>query len=488
MGAMSGRRRLLRLGVCAATAAVALAAGCARPPTARRARSARPAAAAPSTTVTVALDVTAFQKDGTPQERAGFYREILQRFDDAHPGLRAQLVGFLNTDANMAAIIAGGAPDVFPDCCRYGDYVQAQLLLDLEPYLRRDNVNTAIWSPSQVGTFDTGFGVFALSRNVDAHAFAVRLDAFDSAGMPYPSPEWTYQDFARLAAALTRRRAGAGGAVVRYGAGFQSGLNDLLDVVPGFGGQVTNPARTRQTLATPAGIAAGEWLVAGLYWSGIAAPSTSIAGSGSPNLGNGQLVMQDFQVNWLLPWFTAWHGSFKWRFYPPPLYPHGRANPVSNDFWGVSATTRQPEAAWQLVKWLSAAETYQRFVMKTFLFTPALNSLWAEWEGIVEATVPGLKGTGLHYFVEAAQQGWGTPQLWFRYGSSQALTIDQAWWGKLLGRAVGLKTALAQADAQVNALIATEARTRPVPLAQRVAQAKTARRRLDRMFGIAAAP
>ena len=77
------------------------------------------------------------------------------------------------------------------------------------------------------------------------------------------------------------------------------------------------------------GLSADRSLVAGLYWSGLAAPSTSIAGSGSPNLGNGQLVMQEFQVKWLRPWFTAWHGSFKWRFYPPRLYLHGRANAVS---------------------------------------------------------------------------------------------------------------------------------------------------------------
>ena len=56
----------------------------------------------------------------------------------------------------------------------------------------------------------------------------------------------------------------------------------------------------------------------------------------------------------------------------------------------------------------------------------------------------------------------------FRYGSSQVLTIDRAWWEKLLGRTVDLKTALTQADAQVNAMISTDAGNRPVPLAQRV--------------------
>ncbi len=50
------------------------------------------------------------------------------------------------------------------------------------------------------------------------------------------------------------------------------------------------------------------------------------------------------------------------------------------------------------MKWLSADVTNRRFVMQPFLFTPALNSLWAEWEGIVEATAPAPNGTGLRYF------------------------------------------------------------------------------------------
>ena len=430
--------------------------------------------------VSVALDVYALQNDGTAASRNRLYRSILNRFEETHQGIRVNLTSFLPTQSNMAAILAGTAPDVFPDCCVYGNYVQGGLLLDLAPFLKRDNVNPSIWSPGQVHTFDTGSGVFALSRNVDAYAFAVRLDTFDQAGIGYPHPNWTYQEFTRLAAALTHK--GAAGSPTRYGAGFQNGMGDLMQILPGFGGRTTNPGRTHQQLSTPAGVAAANWLLGELIYPGVATFATSWSGNGGANLGNGRLVLQEFQINQLLPSYTAWGSSFPWVFYPPPRFPHGRANPVSNDFWAVSGSTRQPDAAWSLIYWLSAGTTFQKFMMKTFLFSPALNALWSEWIATVEATVPGLKGRHLEYFAEAAQKGWGTPQPWFRFGSTQALAADGAWWGKLLARSVPIGTGLSQMDSQVNAIVAA-ARQVPVPsLKSRTQAASTARRRLDRML------
>ena len=386
-------------------------------------------------TVSVALDVYALQHDGTTTSRNRLYRSILNRFEETHRGIRANLTSFLATQANMAAILAGTAPDVFPDCCVYGNYVQGGLLLDLSPFLKRDNVNPSIWSPGQVHTFDTGSGVFALSRNVDAYAFAVRLDTFDQAGIGYPHPDWTYQEFTRLATALTRK--GGAGSPTRFGAGFQNGMGDLMQVLPGFGGRTTNPGRTHQQLSTPAGVSAANWLLGELVYPGVATFSTSWSGNGGANLGNGRLVLQEFQINQLLPSYTSW---------------------------------------------VSAGAIFQRFMMKTFLFSPALNTLWSEWIATVEATVPGFKGRHLECFAEAAQKGWGTPQPWFRFGSTQALAADGVWWGRLMARSVSIRTGLSQMDSQVNAIVAA-ARKVPVPsLKTRTRAESLARHRLSGMF------
>ncbi len=444
-----GRRALLRsAGLGAAAAALG-----ARAP---GARAAAPSPSSPVIEIGAALDVGALSSDGTAAERAQFFGQILQEFEQANPGLRVRYYPYMQGLGTMGpAILAGRAPDVFPDCCTYGQYAEAGLLLQLDSYLKADNVDMTIWSPSQVATFDSGYGTFALSRNVDSYAFAVRLDVLDQLGLAYPASGWNYLDMEQLAAATTAPASGH--TSKRYGLGYQNGSTDLLQLLPGFGGHTTADGRTRQVLSAAPGLAAGRWMFEHLFWPGIATPNTSWSGGSAPNLGNGQLVIQEFQINQLLPSFTAWRDTFKWNFYPPPTYTVRPAIPVSNDFWAISATTQHPEQAWLLLKWLAAGDAFQRFMMKAFLFSPALNALWEEWQLEVEAAVPGLKGKGLHWFATVAQQGWGTPQPYFRYASDQALSIDGQAWSDLMAHRVGVTAALTSADQQVNSLLTAAA-------------------------------
>ncbi len=412
----------------------------------------QPTKASGAIEIGVAPDVGALLNNGTAAERAHLFKAVLSKFEEATPGVRVRYFPYMQGINTMApAILSATGPDVFADCCVYGEYAERGLLMNLDSYLRRDNVNLGIWSPSQVHNFSTGHGTYALSRNVDSYAFAIRLDILDKLGIAYPSPNWTYKEFSALAAACTApARAGRS---TRFGVGYQNGYMDLLQIVPGFGGRTTNPSRTMEILSEAGGVEAGKWMFHELFWRGSATPSTSWSGSGAPNLGNGEVVIQEFQINQLLPSYSAWRSGFKWAFYPPPQYPTRRSNPVSDDFWGISATTKHPDQAWALAKWLATSAPFQRMMMKTFLFSPALNDLWAEWLHTIESTVPGLKGRNLHWFAVAAQKGWGVAQPYFRYGSTQAGVVQGSMWAQLLARRTSVTAAFKTADQQVNAII-----------------------------------
>ena len=448
----------------AALAAGAGVAGCAS--------GARPVPQRPGTSLRVALDVYSLEKVSTARERAGFYRQVLSEFEAAHRGLRVELVGFLSTAANMAAIIAGRAADVFPDeAPAYPAYVEQGLLLRLDPYLRRDAVDAAIWSPSLVETFRTATGTFGLSRDINVYTFAVRLSDLDALGLPYPPPDWSAAEFSSAAVALARS-----GPTPRYGVVLSSGVLGFREVIAGFGGGVTDATHTAQTLSSPAGLAAGRWLFDGLVWPGVAALG------GPANLGDDSAAIQEIQGNSLLPLYAHWRSSFHWALYPPPRYGHGRYGNLGAAFWGINAGTDHPEAAWSLLHWLSAEPVYQRFMMKTFLFPPALTALLTEWRTTVETVAPGLRGKGLRWIVEGARRGWGVPQPHFRYANDQAFLIDGQWWQRLLSRNVTVPAAFAQADAQVNALEAVSAKAAPVTLAALRAARSRGTQRLARMF------
>ena len=458
-----------RRGVLAATA------GAAAGVTAACGHQARPSAAHGFAIVSVALDVYALEKISTATQRATFYRQVLSGFDATHRGIRTRLVAFAPTQANIAAIIAGNAPDVFPDeAPAYPTYVQQGLLLPLDSYLRRDAIDTTIWSPSLVTTFRTATGTYGLSRDINVYCFAVRLTDLDQAGLAYPSTDWTYRQFASLATALARP-----GQAHRFGATFEGGLTDFRQVLAGFGASLTTADRGRQTLGTAAGIAAGQWFFPGLVWTG------AVAAGGTANLGNGTTSIQEIQGHALLQLFTQWGNQFKWTLYPPPVYPHGRFGNLGAAFWAINAGTHQPDAAWALLRWLAVDPPYQHFMMRTFLFPPALTTLLEQWRTTVGSIAPGLRGKGLRWIVQGARSGWGVPQPYFRTANSQAFAIDDRWWSTLLSHGSGVHTAFTQADLQVNALLAASQDT-PMPSLQALRTATALRQqRIRAMFATA---
>ncbi len=426
-------RRAALSAAAVATVAPGVLSGCGRP---------RPTAASSVLTLTVMLDVSALTQYGSAATRTALYTQVLQGFEQQHPGLRVRQTPFLAGTANEAAIIAGSAADVFPACCDYGSYVYAGLLLPLDPYLKRDNVSQTLFSPGMVAWLSFPSGTFGLSRGTDANAFALDLGVLDTLGLAYPAPGWTHADLAKLCAATAKPAA----TPRRYGATFiYGGFTLLREFSRGFGARLQNSARTRQTLDTPEAVAAASWYFQDLYWPGLVTSGFSKA--------PGDTAIQNLDMNNVLHLYRVWRNSAKWRFYPAPVYPHGHSTAMAGNFWGISATTRHPDPAWELLRWLAVGTEWQRFAMRTFLFPPGLNSLLAEWQHTVESVVPPLKGKGLEAFTEAGTRGWASvAEINFQYATGAALAADGQWWTQIQARQVGVREGFVQADRQVNAL------------------------------------
>lgn len=398
------------------------------------------------------MDVSALQALSTPQVRAGLYRQFLSAFEAEQAGIRVRLAGFLGTDAMVAAIIAGSAPDVFPSPApAYSQFFQKGLLLPLDAYLRRDQVDMGIWSPTLVSAFQTRQGTFALSRDINPWIYAIRLDILDQLGMNYPSADWTHTEFAQLAGSLSVSGQ-------RVGVVFQPGALDFVGILHGFGGAWTNGARTSQTLATAAGIQAGRWLFEDLVWPGFAAIG------GDSHIRTNTAAMEEIQANSLLSLYQQLGDRVKWTLYPPPVYPRRRSGNVGAAFWAISAGTAQPEASWTLLQWLAIQPAFQRMMMKAFLFPPALTALIAEWIADIQVVAPGLTGKGLRWVQQSASQGWGAPQPYFAYDTPQAFAVDAKLWQALQQRRTSVQTGFTQADQQVDAIEQAGARAPAVTL------------------------
>ncbi len=469
-----GRRRWLGI---AAAGAVAAVAGCGP------LGAARPKTAATKIVLDAILDIPASDNLGSLSERNRLYAQVLADFESAHRGITVRVLPYTSTAIIAASIIGGTGPDVFADAApSYAEYVGQNLLLRLDDYFTRDNINPAIWSSSVMDALKTGNGTYAVSRGLDAYLFALNLTLLDTLGVAYPSTDWTHTEFAALAKAIVSTSNGKH----RYGVSFQGGpagfLETAAQVVAGFGGAVTNGTRTAQTLSSPASLAGMEWLLQDLLL-----PAVGVETQGSANLYGQTVGIQEIQQVQLLSDYQQWQNTFNWVLYPPPVYPRGRFGGAAANYWAISGTTKHPEESWSLLRWMSTQDAYQRFLMKTFLFPPPLNALLPEWEATAEAVAPGLKNRGLRWFTQSGDNGWGQAEPWFLYANAQALTVDSGLWQKILKGALSAQAGLAQADQQVNAAIQASVGEMP-SLASEVAAYQKHSARLKQMFAAASGP
>lgn len=382
-------------------------------------------------------------------------QEATDPFVAQHKGVVVQ-AGFMEGNGIIPSMIAGTGPDVISDWYA-APYWAGNLLLPLDEWMRRDNIDASVWSVGQMSVMKMPFGTYMLPAYFSPMVYVVRLSDFDEIGLEYPDPNWTYKDFAAICRKLTVHTANK----TRYGAGYQWHAGQIGEETwnfRAFGGDIMDPTGTRQTLDTAACIRCGQWLFEELFWPQICTERDAFWGnSGVDGLVHDQEVMRAIWDGMIMNTAAAIRDSFKWAIYPSPIYPAGRFTQGTEDFYGINANTRNPEMAWELLKWLSYEKTFQRALMRIGAVPPARNDLWPEWQSVVEEVAPPTRGKGLEWFGDGAVKGYALPAEYFRYDTSQVQAIDNVWAGKLWNHQIDVATAWKQADRQANAFLAQAA-------------------------------
>jgi len=393
---------------------------------------------------------------GLPQNAAS--QEILAQatkpFLDKNPGVRLK-AGYMVGNSIIPSMIAGAGPDIISDWVA-SPYWQDNLLLKLDDLMRKDNIDTSVWSKGQMQVMQQPFGTYMLPAYFSPMVYVVRLSDLDEAGLAYPGTDWTYQELTTLARQLTV----TSGQKTRYGTDAPLQNNSIggeTFVFQAFGGNIMDAAGTKQTLSDPGSVAAGNWLYEELFWPKVGSGRDQIWGkTGMDGFLSDQQSMRVIWGNGFLITLAQSKG-FKWQIYPYPIFPQGRVTEGTEDFYGINAQTKHPDAAWALLKYVTYEHTFTRALMHAALQTPAIVALWPEWQAVVEATAPTLKGKGLEWYSDAALKGYGLSGQYFRHGDTHIRSIDNAWMTRLLSRKYSVEEAYTQADQQVNTYIPTAA-------------------------------
>jgi multiple sugar transport system substrate-binding protein len=204
---------------------------------------------------------------GDPAEKAA-YEGLVAAFEEKHPRIDVQLVyvpGQNDYRKRLGADFAAGTPSdvVLINYRRYAGFAAKGVLDPLGPYLAESRViKEADFYPEAVEPYRWQGTLMCVPQNLSSLVVYYNKKLFDEAGVAYPKPDWTWDDFVAAAKALTRDTDGDG-TVDQYGLGTEASIFRVAPFIWQNGGDlVDDPARpTRLALDQPAAKEALQWFV-----------------------------------------------------------------------------------------------------------------------------------------------------------------------------------------------------------------------------------
>lgn len=321
-------------------------------------------------------------------------QQTIRAFESAHPGVtvhgeRVTASGDEYVQKLLLEQAAGLTPDVIFCGANYATFAGKGMMLDLKPYVRRDpSVKLSDYYPQLIRAFSSGDSLYALPRDIAPIGLVYYNKAlFDKAHIPYPSGSWRWdyvphpergdKDFLNLAQKLTRRGTGGGDTVYGYSAGDNSWtMNNFVYSSGGaFVDNLLNP--TKLLYSDPRVVNAIQLTqdLMGKYNVSPSAIELASSGVGSHELfAQGKIAMYVSGI-WEVPRFRTEISGFDWDIAPFPAGPTGRRGvPTGWSGYGIAASSKHKQEAWELVKYLAGPVGLGNLA-KSGLAQPALANL-----------------------------------------------------------------------------------------------------------------
>jgi len=266
--------------------------------------------------------------------------EYVQNFNASAVNDMESYLEDMQTFVEGGDVVYVGTNSIAPEATRAG------LFLDLAPLTNGDaSLNVNDFYPLIWQSFQWDGGVWALPVTTGATGLTYDPDAFDAAGLAYPSPAWTIDDLANAARALTQRD--SSGAVTTAGLTAASNNVGLL-----FRSLLGQPYYDASTLPTNPRLATPELDALLTTWKTLIDEGVIVVGGGGPD---GEAPMTIGQSFMAVRATRSSSGSDEIEIISETvntLLPGGHAGLSANGF-AVSAGTQYPEQAYALARFLT---------------------------------------------------------------------------------------------------------------------------------------
>ncbi len=159
-----------------------------------------------------------------------------------------------------AGASGGDMPDVFwmhiNEAQRYMD---ADLLLKLDDYIAKDDkIDLENYYPGIVDIYSKDGSSYALPKDHDTIALLYNKKIFDKYNLDYPTDEWTWEDYAKAAAAITE--AGKDEGIYGTAMNTNDGQDGWYNLIYDFGGKLISDDKKVSGMDDKNTLAAMTWL------------------------------------------------------------------------------------------------------------------------------------------------------------------------------------------------------------------------------------
>lgn len=345
-----------------------------------------------------------------------FYQSFIDDFQEAQPDINVELT-FENWDdyhLKLPTLFAGGAvPDVVHQHMRVvQDYGHRNVFQDLAPLMARDGVDESSYIPKLLDAFSDDGVVYALPKDSGIRAVYYNKSMFDDAGLEYPRPNWTIDEFFTVAQELTVDEEGRRGSDPEFDMnsrkqqwGFSwvdpvptNSGEDTLAFLWARGGRWYNDDYT-ETQLTDEPVMQHLMQFQDMRCNVGSSPSLAETAASESNqfaLGLTAMIVENASMDFEL---RAEGAEFEWGITYVPAGPAGQFASTGSSGWAIPSGGDNIDAAWELVKYLTSAEVQQR-IAEAHRWSPsnpdAADALAPDdpTDGYVMAHIDPIKGEG----------------------------------------------------------------------------------------------
>ncbi len=315
-----------------------------------------------------------FMMWGAPEEQT-VWQAVVDDFHIANPNItvKVEVSDWDSYWTKLNTLIAGGTPpDVFAmDAPLYLDWQSRGALLDLQPYIDATPGFLDGIYPQTLSAYKVGNDYYGLPRDFQTIVLFYNKGMFDKAGVAYPSENWTYADLLTAAKTLTQDTNGDG-KIEQYGLWTDTWDMELFwsEAIWANGGDIINNDHTKTLIGE--GGARDAWsYIDSLYKEGVM-PKPSTAGEyGGDLFQSGNAAMTTIG-HWAVPGYVQ--SGIKFGVAPMPTGPAGRATSVNSAGFVVSKDSKNPDAAFEFIKFALSITGQKRLAELGFAI-PVLKSV-----------------------------------------------------------------------------------------------------------------